>query len=74
MAISKERIEEIIETLAGTCTYIGDVCSIEEMADKDLWASIDDAIFECDRCGWWCEISGQSDMDGEMICEDCNDE
>lgn len=63
-------VNKLIEALQGTCTIIDDHLP-DEMEWSDLTsedhAEIDDQIFLCDQCGWWCEISEQN---GE-ICEDC---
>lgn len=33
---------------------------------------LDDEIFLCDECSWWCELGEMSEK-GESICTDCAD-
>lgn len=65
-------IQELIDELQGTCSSINDHLP-EGMDDNDLTSDdheeIDNQIFLCDTCGWWCESCFQ-DEDGN--CEDCS--
>ena len=62
-------IQEQIDELQGTCASF----------DPTVWSDIDlqtldDQIFNCGVCGWWCEIFELSESDtGELICTDCYD-
>lgn len=68
-------IHDVIDALCGTCSTID-----EHLPDEMEWTeltnddhnAIDNEIFLCDTCGWWCELSERSDAgaDGE-VCEDC---
>lgn len=77
-------VNQIIDTCQGTCTetiqsaldfyYPG--MSEDDLTDDD-WAEINDCIFHCPECNWWCEISQMSVNTnglGEDICEDCDNE
>lgn len=68
-------IYELIEDLKGTPSSI-DVALPAEMIPEDLTTEdhekIDAEIFQCDRCGWWCEQD--ENHNGDEICEDCSDE
>ena len=74
-------VQLIIDTLQGTCTETLQ-SAIEthypEMSEDDLTSDdhndIDNEIFECAECGWWCEQCQSTDKDGEPVCDDCNPE
>jgi len=71
-------IHKVIEGLQGTTDSISDHLP-EGMDEGDLtsndYDAIDNEIFLCAECGWWCEISeaAESDDGGEM-CRDCRPE
>ena len=71
-------VNELIEALQGTCTSIEDHLpenmEFMELTNEDL-DTIDNNIFECSCCNWWCEISEATEnKHGENICEDCLNE
>lgn len=74
--------QKIVDTLQGQCMESLQ-SAIEhhypEMSEDDLTLDdhyfIDNEIFECSQCGWWCEISEESGVDeDEMICNNCAEE
>jgi hypothetical protein len=64
-------IQPLVDALLGTCDRIEDHLP-EGMDWDDLTSSdhdaIDNQIFRCETCGWWCE-SSEEDDNGD--CEDC---
>lgn len=36
-----------------------------------IYSTVDDQIFKCCVCDWWCEIHEQSGEHDEPTCEDC---
>lgn len=66
-------IQMLIDDLRGTCTEIQDNLP-EGMDEMELTSEdhdcIDDQIFLCDTCGWWCESCDEKE-DGN--CTDCYD-
>lgn len=83
--ITDEQLNKVIEHLQGTCGTLGN--SIAEVTEDDslddfcLTSSqldqVDNEIFECTTCGWWCEMSEacfEFEHDHvENTCEDCCD-
>lgn len=69
-------VQELIEDLVGTCKTIGDFLP-EGMDENDLTEedheAIDERIFNCDTCGWWCERD-EEDPNNEGNCNDHSDE
>lgn len=71
------KVEELIESLKGTCQSISQILSLihEEMFEEDLsyedLEAIDSEIFCCETCGWWWEISECAD---ENVCLECHEE
>jgi len=44
--------------------------SLEDMTDQDNDA-LDEEVFKCDTCSWWCDIMYAVDDDGDRVCTDC---
>lgn len=56
----------IIDTLGEEFLHLQD--------DEDFCTLIDNEIFICSRCDWWCEISeAAGDSYGEPYCYDCEE-
>lgn len=72
-------IESIIEYLQGTTRTLDEACQQhgfewEELTEKDH-AKIDENIFLCPTCGWWCETSEANESEsGEDVCDDCKED
>ncbi len=76
--LTPTQVNELYQTLVGTCQDIDveldllfDIPNITELSDDTL-EEIDQLMFNCSHCGWWCEageaVEGPGDED---ICEDC---
>jgi hypothetical protein len=66
--------QKLIEHLQGTCLSLEQACEQLgiEVDDVDTEA-LDNELFLCAQCDWWCEISEASDdpdWNGDL-CEDC---
>lgn len=66
--------EKIIYQLKGTCNTMDRVLeehNAEELEDHMPFLNhLDNQIFLCEGCGWWCEISEMSE-DSDTECNDC---
>lgn len=69
---------KIVETLQGTCmetlesaiqTHYPDMD--EDDLTSDDYDYIDNEVFRCECCGWWCESSEQTETNE---CRGCNPE
>lgn len=73
-------IHVIIESLIGTTGSLDN--TLEEyypgMEYSDLTSSdhatIDNEMFECGQCGWWCEAGEAHEGNMEDVCSDCHEE
>ncbi len=70
-------IQGLIESLQGTCMKTIDEEKVhfgwgkdEELTSEEL-GEIDNELFECECCGWWCERSEESDV--MNVCKNCYD-
>lgn len=68
-------IQKLVEDLQGTCNNLSDALP-EGMEEDDLTEDdhdyIDNEIFLCDECGWWCESSeANENEDCAGLCADC---
>lgn len=71
----KKIAEEAAEALEGTAG---------SLHDKEDWAEgqtvmafcerLDELVFCCDTCGWWCSMDEANDNDSGYNCEDCHNE
>lgn len=72
---TERRINEIVEHLQGTCLSLNSALTESEQNDNELLLAIEQEIFLCAQCGWWCEVGEAKAGDGEEdICEDCYEE
>lgn len=59
-------IENIINNLLGTKQSLTGL-----LLTKEELNILNERIFQCDGCGWWCETSERNDLCGDALCEDC---
>jgi hypothetical protein len=71
--------DEVIDNLRGTASSPSDLGEeVEELFNNlEFCNHLDDQIFKCECCGWWCEIdeeaSEEADLD-ELTCRQCVEE
>lgn len=72
-----KKLNEIVEFLQGTCMHtlddavqevFGENFDSQELTQEEL-EFLDNEIFKCGCCGWWCEISEMSEQD--QYCSEC---
>ena len=79
-----EFTNEVIDYLQGTCKSLEEgIDTVAEGNDHDRFdgfsekeidhAMLDDAIFVCADCGWWCEAGdwGEETTDNGDVCSNC---
>lgn len=67
---SKEaRAREVAHDLEGTCKNLADEATEDEMKSAVFTAELDRLVFECQSCGWWCNVEEEYNEDG--LCDDC---
>lgn len=73
--------QKIVDCLQGTIGTIQEALDhyYPEMDEDELTTDdhqvLDNEIFECTECGWWCEVSQSTESaDGENVCDECNPE
>lgn len=79
MVLTDEQLNELIYALQGSCSTIAEQLEMRwEMDEDDLTMedclAIDDAIFCCTTCGWWCPISEETATaqgESDFGCSDC---
>ena len=69
--------QEIIDYLTGSTNTLVSALRIfeaEDLEDHDPFlVTLDEQIFSCDTCGWWCLAEEQNCM-VDLSCNDCWDE
>ncbi len=67
--IKHETPEQVAESLIGSSEYFH-----PEGYPPSWCEQFDELCFECEQCGWWCDISELSPAaPEERICNDCDD-
>lgn len=71
----RAKIQRVIDSLRGSTDSIEATCEEEDLNyDDELrqpeFNMIDEQIFLCETCGWWCETSEMS-QDVDSVCNDC---
>ena len=68
------KFDEIIAYLKGTCLTLHEVLetfnAIELENSDEFMKRLDDEIFYCDECGWWCPVYDQIQI---SLCRECAD-
>ncbi|WP_047308819.1 hypothetical protein [Rhodopseudomonas palustris] len=67
--------EAAADALRGTChglAHLGDEHETLAASSAAYTTRLDELVFECACCGWWCDIDEMSD-DPE-VCIDCSDQ
>src|SRR5438270_431144 len=84
--LTNDQINELCEDLRGTCKNEDEALSqVTGVPPGTTWDSlkhsdyqeIDQQIFRCEKCDWWCgadEESQVENLDGQRICDDCEGE
>ena len=67
--------ERIIYDLNGTCKTIAEALDDNEALDLEDYepflSHLDNQIFRCECCNWWCDLSEMAD-DDSWNCRDCS--
>lgn len=66
--LDNARIDHMVETYQGTCRLLSDDDRDFLESDSEFGNEFDQWIFNCEYCGWWCEIHEDT---GNGICEEC---
>jgi hypothetical protein len=85
MRLSPEQMQKLVDHLQGTCMSLEQglyecfelECSSEVENELEMCDYLDNSLFLCVACGWWCECGdyaeNQSNPSGD-ICSDCEPE
>ena len=81
------KINKVINALSGSCDEMTQ--TFDEVAEYYEWgftyddlttaeemridAALDNAIFNCAVCGWWCDMGDMAENCDEWTCSDCGD-
>jgi hypothetical protein len=69
-------IQLVVDFLQGTAMTLSSALETlypgmdEDDLTQDDHSNLDELIFNCETCGWWCETS---ERDEESNCEDCSE-
>ena len=70
--IDRVRVHEVADDLRGTTHNLHDYATEAEQNDAGFLAALDDEVFECSQCGWWCDVGEHGKEDG--ACDECSPE
>lgn len=71
-----DRIAEAAEELQGYCLRTAEEHFEAYGLDYDTFTMaelgiVDEIVFMCDCCGWWCEADTSEEIYGELLCWRC---
>lgn len=71
-----DKIQTLIHRLSGSTDSMSHVCEELGLSDLDdeVTSAVDQEIFNCSDCNWWCEQSEESSEfieHDEWICSQC---
>ncbi len=78
--LTTKQLDKLIDALRGSCESLENTLTSYyaiDYTDLSIEAHqyIDDFIFNCAWCGWWCEVDEMSEklseQETETICENC---
>jgi hypothetical protein len=69
----------VATTLQGTCMHLEQALEQHECEDLEndsaFLLELDNTVFCCETCGWWCEQSEMAErVDDRWICQECTDD
>jgi len=66
--------DDIVDDLQGTCKSMYEILQWydleEEHMPMEFFQHVDNQLFLCESCGWWCELSEESDAEAQC-CTSC---
>lgn len=69
-----DHVDEVAHALQGTCKSLAEVLEEHGLGhledDRAFLEGLDNEVFCCDECSWWCELSEMSERH-EGVCTDC---
>jgi hypothetical protein len=79
MKMTIEEMDMLCNSTQGSCQSLEEVCYSlfgtypdEYENEMEICNFIDDRIFCCEGCSWWCEMSQMTnDLENEWTCVDC---
>lgn len=71
-ALLLKQAAEVSAALQGQCVRsLENVLEDMDIPDsKELRSLVDQDVFECSECGWWCEACEENNEEGG-VCTDC---
>lgn len=71
-----QEYQKIIDDLNGSSESLANHLARidrEELQDVEAFTDmLDDQLFECAACGWWCEQAEAQASDDGDVCNDCS--
>lgn len=72
-----DRMDNVISTLQGTIGSMWEACESNGFNEDELTIEeteqLDEAITQCEGCGWWVETSdcNNENENGDYVCHNC---
>jgi hypothetical protein len=66
------RVCEVAAALEGSCQDLSAVATEAEREDTEFLLALDEQVFCCDCCGWWCNADERGE-EGDT-CTDCEED
>lgn len=66
--------QKLAEKLIGTADYNCEIRDEIDALSKADRAELDELVFVCDSCDWWCSMDEAQTRRHGFRCEDCSDD
>jgi len=84
MNLTYEQINEVADVLRGTCLLSYEDALEEVLGERPVnyWdvmtlddcKELDELVFNCTTCGWWCGTEDLAPSEYDQICNQCYEE
>lgn len=75
MPLNNDQMAELVCDLQGTCQSLEEALAKDGFTEDDMSQAnheeLDNQLFCCVSCGWWCELCEEAEGCSEPTCTDC---
>ena len=68
-----QKFESIIDYYLGSPNELSDE-DLNWIKENNLFEKLDEIMFQCDVCGWWCSEDERMPIGALDYCMDCDDD
>lgn len=69
MKLIPNRVVELADQIRDSTESAGEI--IDTFTQEEC-EELDELVFECSECGWWCDVDYKNVVNDELVCDGCN--